>query len=92
MPDTENPTTPKREPDTQPAPFELTDDEYHARADEFMDVLHDKAEMVQEGREDVEVEYAVRLPTVIRPKYRGGGTQQPASNDTTFELLLTSNY
>jgi frataxin len=64
MPDTENPSTPKRESTTANlVPAEVTDDEFHARADEFMEKVHEKAEQIQEGREDVEVEYAVRIPT-----------------------------
>jgi frataxin len=63
MPDTENPSTPKRESTTANlVPTEVTDDEFHARADEFMEKVHEKAEQIQEGREDVEVEYAVRIP------------------------------
>jgi frataxin len=62
MPDTENPSTPERESSTSNLmPAEVTDDEFHARADEFMEKVHEKAEQVQEGREDVEVEYAVRI-------------------------------
>jgi frataxin len=63
MPDTENPSTPKRE--STPAnlvPSEVTDDEFHVLADEFLEKVHEKAEQIQEGREDVEVEYAVRIP------------------------------
>ena len=61
MPDTENPSTPQRESSTANlVPAEVTDDEFHARADEFLEKVHEKAEQVQEGREDVEVEYAVR--------------------------------
>jgi len=65
MPDTENPSTPKRESTTANlVPAEVTDDEFHARADEFMEKVHEKAEQIQEGREDVEVEYAVRIPKI----------------------------
>ena len=66
MPDTENPSTPKRESTTANlVPTEVTDEEFHAHADEFMEKVHEKAEQIQEGREDVEVEYAVRIPSIM---------------------------
>ena len=39
---------------------EIDDDEYHVRADDYMLAVHEKAEEIQEDREDVEVEYSVR--------------------------------
>lgn len=61
MPETDNPQ-PRRVEDPlvqhqQPAPID--NDDYHLRADEYMDAIHEKAEQVQEDREDVEVEYSV---------------------------------
>ncbi|KAM0694994.1 hypothetical protein Q7P36_005350 [Cladosporium allicinum] len=68
MPDTENPSTPKRESTTANlVPAEVTDDEFHARADEFMEKVHEKAEQIQEGREDVEVEYAAGVLNITYP-------------------------
>jgi frataxin len=52
----------RESPTANLVPTEVTDDEFHARADEFMEKVHEKAEQIQEGREDVEVEYAVRIP------------------------------
>ena len=31
----------------------------HLHADRYMEIMHEKAEEMQEGREDVEVDYAV---------------------------------
>lgn len=60
MPDTENPSTPKREPlATTLTPAEITDEEFHTLSDAFLEKVHEKAEQVQEGREDVEVDYSV---------------------------------
>lgn len=60
MPDTENPSTPKREADLSAlTPAEISDEEFHTLSDAFMEKVHEKAEQVQETREDVEVEYAV---------------------------------
>lgn len=60
MPDQENPSTPKRD-SVEPAATaaEVTDEEFHTLADDFLEKVHEKAEQVQESREDVEVEYAV---------------------------------
>jgi frataxin len=61
MPDTENPSTPKREPlATTLTPANITDEEFHTLSDAFLEKVHEKAEQVQEGREDVEVDYSVR--------------------------------
>lgn len=61
MPDTEDPQPPSEKGSDAPPrqPTGLTDDEYHAVADEYMELVHEKAEAIQEGREDVEVEYSV---------------------------------
>lgn len=60
MPDTENPSTPQRESSTANlTAAELSDDDFHTLSDEFLEKVHEKAEQIQEGREDVEVEYAV---------------------------------
>lgn len=62
MPDTEEPQPPKEEAleagrPTQPT--EISDEEYHEHSEQFMDALNEKAEALQEGREDVEMEYSV---------------------------------
>ena len=63
MPESENPPPPNRveQPRVQTA-TEIDDDEYTARADEYMDGINEKAEALQESREDMEVEYSVCLP------------------------------
>lgn len=65
MPDTEEPKPPPEQPaETVRAtqPTEISDEEYHDRSEEFMNTLNEKAELLQEGREDVEVEYSVGHP------------------------------
>lgn len=68
MPDTEDPQPPKEPAPEKQAqqPAEISDDTYHELADEYMDTIHEKAELLQEGREDVEVEYAVSRDGVKR--------------------------
>ena len=61
MPDTHDPQPPKADegPEHQTAPAEITEEEYHEHADRYMESLVERAEELQEEREDVEVEYAV---------------------------------
>ena len=63
MPDSEDPQPPKgiEEERKVEQATELDDEEYHARADEYMEAMHEKAEAIQEASADVEVEYSVRL-------------------------------
>ena len=64
MPDSEEPKAPNNEavPGSHiTQPTEVSDDEYHARADEYLEAVHEKAEQLQEGREDVDVEFSVRF-------------------------------
>lgn len=62
MPDAEEPQPPARVEESRASePTPLEDEEYNTRADEYMDIVHEKAEEIQEGREDVEVEYSVCL-------------------------------
>ncbi|KAM0707138.1 hypothetical protein Q7P35_006469 [Cladosporium inversicolor] len=68
MPDTENPSTPKREPlATTLTPAEITDEEFHTLSDAFLEKVHEKAEQVQEGREDVEVDYSAGVLNITFP-------------------------
>ena len=61
MPETENPQPPSRvEENRVQQPTELEEEEYHSHADAYMDAIYEKAEEMQEAREDVEVEYSVR--------------------------------
>ena len=61
MPDTETPQPPKQVEEDRSVlqPTEIDTDEYHTRADDYMEAVHEKAETMQEGREDVDVEYSV---------------------------------
>ena len=60
MPESEDPQPPNPVEEPRPQqPTHIDDDEYHMRADEYMDAIHEKAEAIQEAREDVEVEYSV---------------------------------
>ena len=45
----------------------MNDDEFHERADAFLDQVVGKIEEVAEGREDVDVEMAVRLTSPLFP-------------------------
>lgn len=61
MPETADPQPPKGVEEHQVTqPTEINDEDYHARADEYVDAVREKAEAIQETREDVEVEYSVR--------------------------------
>lgn len=61
MPHTDVPTPPSgaEEERNVSSPTELDTEEYHARADEYMNEIHEKAEAMQEERNDVDVEYSV---------------------------------
>lgn len=60
MPDAEHPKAPKLEAAaTTLTPAEISDEEFHIISDAFLEKVHEKAEQVQEGREDVEVDYSV---------------------------------
>lgn len=73
MPDQEDPKPPQNNPDDTP-PMQATpmeDEEYHTVAEAWMDAINEKAEAMQEAREDVEVEYSVSLPRHSRPCQHG---------------------
>ena len=77
MPDTEDPKPPGRvEEQRVEHPTEIDDDEYHMRADEYMDAVNEKAEQIQEERGDVEVEFAVSTnpgtPTDLKLRVSSG--------------------
>lgn len=62
MPDTENPQPPAdNEPNVHYSQATAIEpDEYQKYADEYLNQIHEKVELVQENREDVEVDYSVR--------------------------------
>ncbi|PFH55669.1 hypothetical protein XA68_17854 [Ophiocordyceps unilateralis] len=62
MPHSENPSKPeaaKSEPSY--GVLELSDSEYHELADAYLDAVLAKFEQLQDGREDVDVEYSLVL-------------------------------
>jgi hypothetical protein len=73
MPDAEDPQPPSRVEDEREVqvPTQISDDEYHAHADQYMEAINEKAEAMQEAREDVEVEFSVcqtlPLPQLSHP-------------------------
>jgi frataxin len=62
MPDSEDPAPPTEIKEAKPTtPTEIDDDHFHMHADQFLNSVHEKAEQIQEGREDVEVDYSVSI-------------------------------
>ena len=61
MPDSAEPSPSNPEPDAHKVttPTEISDDEYHELADKYMDHLCEKAEQMQETKEEVDVEFSV---------------------------------
>ena len=61
MPETDEPKPKEQTEEVKGLrPTHLKDEEYQLRADECMDAIHEKAEQMQESRNDVEVEFSVR--------------------------------
>jgi frataxin len=63
MPDTEHPAKPLNETEeVQPTPAvaEITEQEYHELADEYLENVVNRFEELQDQREDIDVEYSVR--------------------------------
>ena len=60
MPDTSDPQPAESEESHEiQDPTPLPDEEYHMRADGFLEQVVNKMEELQEGREDIDVEFAV---------------------------------
>jgi frataxin len=60
MPDAENPAPKKSESHDEPGPpTELSMDEFHERADAFLNDLVERLEEAQENDPQIEVEYSV---------------------------------
>lgn len=69
MPESEDPKPPNDEvmaPGNQ-QPAQLSEDEYQELSDVQMDLICEKAEAMQESREDVEVEYSAGVLNIIFP-------------------------
>ena len=63
MPDTHDPQPPQNEPEEHiKQATEVSEEDYHEHADQYMERIHEKAEQMQESREDIEVEYSVSAP------------------------------
>ncbi|KAK4555509.1 Mitochondrial matrix iron chaperone [Recurvomyces mirabilis] len=70
MPDTHEPKAPdndEQSPQNEVLPAEVNEDEYHEHADRYMNILHERAEELQEERNDVEVEYAAGVLSITLP-------------------------
>lgn len=60
MPDAENPAPKESEDQEQPkAPTEITTEEFHERADMYLNELVERLEEAQEKDPQIEVEYSV---------------------------------
>ena len=65
MPDTQDPQPPKRVEDERVLePTNIEMDEYHTRADEYMEEVHERAEAIQESEAGVDVEFSVSNNTI----------------------------
>lgn len=63
-PDSEDPKPKEAEPHAiDAAPVELSNEQYNQLSDDYIDAIVSKLEELQEEREDVDVEYSVRLPS-----------------------------
>ncbi|KAK4926104.1 Mitochondrial matrix iron chaperone [Elasticomyces elasticus] len=68
MPHTDEPEAPEIEEHHESGVHaDLSDEEYHQHADLYMERMHEQVEELQEGREDVEVDYAAGVLSVTFP-------------------------
>lgn len=79
LPDSDDPAPPNVQPSSVKAvPAELSDDEYHELADEYMDTIFSRLEEVGEKNSEVDVEYSVCSPlNTLPPPFF---TQLPANS------------
>ncbi|KAK0948506.1 Mitochondrial matrix iron chaperone [Friedmanniomyces endolithicus] len=88
MPHTEEPEAPDLEPHHEAgAHADLSDEEYHLHADRYMETLQEKAEELQEGREDVEVDHAAGVLSITLPP---NGTYIVNKQPTNKQIWLSS--
>jgi len=88
LPDTDEPTLKEREPLHEvkdPTPIEI--EEYHERADHYLEELVSKAEELAEEKEGVDVEYSVSI-AVTASLSSADHLPRPASS--TSSTLLTA--
>ncbi|KAF2151797.1 Frataxin [Myriangium duriaei CBS 260.36] len=70
MPDAENPAPKESEPNhKQQEPTPLEDDAYHTLADGYLERVVARMEEIQEGREDVDVEFASGVLSITFPPH-----------------------
>ena len=68
MPDAEDPKPPKVEDHDQPdQPTQVTTDEFHERADAYLNELVERLEEAQDKDPQIEVEYSVSLLAMYMP-------------------------
>jgi len=66
-PDSSAPAPPLTSPTYVNAPANISNEEYHERADAYFDALVSKLEALSEEREDVDVEYSAGVLTLTLP-------------------------
>lgn len=89
LPDSDDPAPPNVQPSgVKAVPAELSDDEYHVLADDYMDTIYSRLEDVAEKNSEVDVEYSVRsaLALALPCSYLSLSLSL-----TAFEILTSSN-
>lgn len=68
MPETDNPSK-QENADVPPSVgvAELSDSQYHELADAYLDIVLSKFEQLQDSREDIDIEYSVRIASCPPP-------------------------
>ncbi|KAI5197041.1 frataxin [Aureobasidium subglaciale] len=88
LPDTDEPTLKEREPlheVNEPTPIE--NDEYHERADQYLEELVTRAEELAEEKEGIDVEYSAGVLTIAYPP---NGTYVVNKQPPTKQIWLSS--
>jgi frataxin len=87
LPDTDEPKLKEREPlhkVDEPTPIEI--EEYHERADQYLEELVSRAEELAEEKEGIDVEYSVSIAAAIS---LASADQLPRPASSTLSTLLT---
>ncbi|THW73259.1 frataxin [Aureobasidium pullulans] len=88
LPDTDEPTMKEREPlhtVNDPTPIEV--DEYHERADQYLEELVSRAEELAEEKQDVDVEFSAGVLSITYPP---NGTYVINKQPPTKQIWLSS--
>ncbi|KAI4719595.1 frataxin [Aureobasidium sp. EXF-10727] len=88
LPDTDEPTLKEREPlheVNEPTPIEV--EEYHERADQYLEELVTRAEELAEEKEGVDVEYSAGVLNIVYPP---NGTYVVNKQPPTKQIWLSS--